>query len=234
MRLSLYISVMRVFSGLFFVLMALGMTPAALAQSNEAQAAYEVGEYDRALLLALEEDTEDSLAFAARVVLAEGIGDEPIDMSNVRLDHAQQLAERAMSLDLRHDEARLQQAIVLSLRARAMGTRPAYRVRLGRRARALGEAVAEESPDNVYAHGFLAVWHVEVIRRGGRIGALVLRASMAEARMHYAKATELAPSAAALHWQWARALSAMNPSKYANDIDAALVRVSGGARGYVS
>ncbi len=221
----LYISLMRLFIGLVFGVTAWAMSPAASAQSAEAQDAYQAGSYEHALGLALEEATSDSLAFAARAVLAGGIGTDPIDMSDERLDEAQKLAERAMALDSGHDEARLQQAIVLSLRARAMGARPAFRARLGRRARALGEAVAEESPDNPYAHGFLAVWHVEVIRRGGRIGALVLGASMDEAREHYAIASELAPSDLALHWQWVRALSALNPSKYASEIEAALIRV---------
>ena len=212
-------------SGLIFVWIMLAGGPFAAAQSTDALRAYEVGDYRYALELAIEDGSADSLAFGARVLLAEGIGAEPVEMTRARLAEAGRLAERALALDPENNEARLQQAIVLSLRARAMGARPAYRARLGGRARALGEAVVEDAPGNAYAHGFLAIWHVEVIRRGGRLGVLVLGASMDEAQGHYAAAAELAPRDASLHWQWARALSATDPAKYAGEIEAALKRV---------
>ena len=216
---------MRIFSGLILFVLTINMVPLSCAQSPEALAAYQLGDYRRALALALVDETEDSLAFAARAILAEGIGAEPADMDKERLATAAQYAERALELNSNHDEARLQLAIVLSLRARAKAARPAYRARLGQRARTLGEAVAQETPGNAYAHGFLAVWHVEVIRRGGRLGALFLGASMSEAKAHYSIAADLFPSDAALHWQWARALAAANPKKYAAEIEAALDRV---------
>lgn len=210
---------MRVLLSLFFL-----TVPTAFAQSDEALALYRQGAYQQAVALAKAENGADSLAFAARALLAEGIAAEPVDMGEARLDLAQSLAERAMALDHHHSEARLQQAIILSLRARRMSLRAAYKARLGQRARALGEAAVEETPDYTYAHGFLAVWHVEVIRRGGRIGATVLGASMDEARAHYQRAAALSPDDPALHWQWARALAAKNPSRHETEIKLALER----------
>ena len=92
----------------------------------------------------------------------------------------------------------------------------------GPKARALAEAVLADDPANHYALGFLAVWHVEVHRRGGSLGAAVMGASLKTARKSYAEAVRLAPEDAGLRWQWARALAAFDAKKYHSEIEAEL------------
>ena len=88
----------------------------------------------------------------------------------------------------------------------------------------LAEAVLKDDPNNAYAHGFLAVWNIEVVRRGGSVGSAIMGASLKQARKHYSAATRTLPQDAATHWQFARAMAALNARKYRAEIDAALAK----------
>ncbi len=181
--------------------------------------AFHEGRYDEAARTATRFKTADARAFAARALLAKAVcGDAP--PPEELLAAAREQAEAALALDPRHVEGRLQLAISRSLAARSLPMRRASAE--GRAARALAEAVLADMPDNPYAHGFLAVWHLEVIRRGGGLGAALMGADLDAARTHYARATALRPGDAAIHWQYARALAAIDPRRFAADIEAAL------------
>ncbi|MEL6753620.1 MAG: hypothetical protein AAFO57_06325 [Pseudomonadota bacterium] len=186
-----------------------------------ASTAFDEGRYREAARLAEETGHADSYALAARAVLAEvmcGEGDPPEEM----LRRAEALAEAALADDPSHAEGRLQLAIAWSLRVRGLSRSAAWRTGLGTEARALVESVLEDDPDNAFGHGFLAVWHVEVVRRGGSFGAAMMDASLSEGLAHYAKAAELSPGDASLHWQMARALAAHNPRRHRDRIERAL------------
>ncbi|MEO1552795.1 MAG: hypothetical protein AAFR82_02590, partial [Pseudomonadota bacterium] len=64
----------------------------------------------------------------------------------------------------------------------------------------------------------------EVRRRGGALGASIMGASVKKARRHYEAAVALSPDDASLHWQYARALTALNSKKYRSEIDTALTQ----------
>lgn len=166
-------------------------------------------------------DTADQFAFRARALLAEAVcdGSQP---SNDFLKAPETFARRALALDPDHIEAKIQLAITLSLYARPLSTRKALETGHGNAARDLAKSALKSDPDNPYAHGFLAIWNIEVVRRGGSFGAGVMGASVNNARRHYAKAVTTMPYDASLHWQYARALAALNPKKYRKDIDRAL------------
>jgi len=193
----------------------------AYGQGKDAIEAYVSGDYERALADTANAADADSRAFAARVLLAEAIcrnGQPPEALLNNALDEANAALDRQPG----HVEGRLQRAIALSLMVRPMSTGEARRSGMGSEARDLAEAVLADDPGNLYAHGFLAVWNLEVVRRGGPIGAMIMGASIDKARDHYRIATQIAPGDAAIHWQWARALAALNAKKYHGDIDTAL------------
>jgi cytochrome c-type biogenesis protein CcmH/NrfG len=116
----------------------------------------------------------------------------------------------------------VQKAIALSLLTRSMSLGEASRSGYGSQAKALAEAALQDDPTNHFALGFLAVWHVEVHRRGGTIGAAVMGASLRAARHDYAAAVRLAPDDAGLRWQWARSLAAYDAKKYRSEIQAEL------------
>jgi len=195
--------------------------PAAFADIAAANAAFRAGQYDLALTEAAGERSADAYALRARAILAKVMcaGREP-DLS--KLNEALSAAEAALKLDAGHGEGRLQKAIALSLLTRPMSLSEANESGYGPKARALAEAVLEDNPADHYALGFLAVWHVEVHRRGGNLGAAVMGASLKTARKNYAEAVRLAPEDAGLRWQWARALAALDAQKYRAEIEAEL------------
>ncbi|MEL7128994.1 MAG: hypothetical protein AAGK23_05560 [Pseudomonadota bacterium] len=197
------------------------MAPIAQAQDVSAKMAYADGRFIEAADIAETVGDADNLAFAARSLLAASVAtdDEP---DPALIQRANTLATQALQQDDLHIEGRIQLAISLSLTARPMSTRDALRSGHGETARDLAKAVLEDDPDNSYAHGFLSVWNVEVLRRGGRIGAAVLGASVKKGRAHYQAAIAAQPDEASLHWQWARVLTALNARKYRDEIQMAL------------
>ena len=210
----------RVLTAIGGLVLATGVLPAA-GQGSEAVAAYISGDYEGALTCLDGAADADSHAFAARVLLSEAIsadGPPPADLLQRALDEA----NLAIARQPGHVEGRLQKAIALSLIIRPMSLSEVRHNGWGDEARDLAEAVLAEDLANPYAHGFLAVWNVEVVRRGGTIGAMVMGAGIGRARDHYRAAAASAPGDAALHWQWARALASLNARKYRAEIEAAL------------
>jgi len=206
---------------LFAVLVLLALPRPAAAQGQDALQAFAAGNYDGALAAATAAGNADSDAFAARVLLAQALSSEQ-GLSSDLLKKALAEANAALSLQPDHVEARMQKAIALSLMARLMDNAEARKSGFGGEARDLAEGVLAADPGNAYAHAFLAVWHVEVLRRGGTLGAMIMGASLRDARRHYEAASAAAPDDATIDWQWARALAALDAKKYRHDIEAAL------------
>lgn len=198
------------------------ISPAAFAEEDARILAFSDGRYEEAVSLADADASPDTLAFTARCRLAEAVSAPDYAPPLELLSEAEQLARRALATAPDHVEARLQLAIALSLKARPLSARQAMRTGFGEEARQLAESILEDDPGNAYAHGFLAVWHLEVRRRGGALGASIMGASVNRGRQHYRAALASAPGDAAIHWQYARALAALNVKKYRNDIDDAL------------
>jgi cytochrome c-type biogenesis protein CcmH/NrfG len=133
-------------------------------------------------------------------------------------------AEAALKIDPGHEEGRLQLAIALSLKSRAMDAMAAWSAGYGEKGKKLAEDVLKSDPRNFYAHGFLAVWNVEVERRGGGMGAWMMGASLDAARRHYDSARALAPDDVGVHWQYARALAALDLNRHWSEVRTALER----------
>lgn len=205
-----------------FIALFLLCLPLAHAQQPEALSAYVAGQYQTSVRLSEAGGSASDYALAARAVLAEEIFVAGVEPSQAALRRAQALATRALELEPRHIEGRMQLAIALSLQTRPMSTRAARRSGYAGRAKELADSVLADDPGNSYANGFVAVWHVEVLRRGGRLGAMIMGASVSAGREHYATAISTAPDDGSLHWQWARILAATNPNKYRAEIDQAL------------
>lgn len=205
---------------ILFAFAALAAMPAH-ADFRAASEAFRAGQYDAAFAQAAVEQTPDAYAFRARTLLAKamsGEGDPPRSL----IDQALAEAEKALKIDTQHEEGRLQKAIALSLILRPMSINEASKTGYGELSKQLAESVLKDDPANFYAHGFLAVWHVEVERRGGTIGAAIMGASLKTARRHYDEAVRLAPEDIALRWQWARALAALDAKKHRAEIETAL------------
>lgn len=194
-------------------------SPAAFAENEAQQIAFTEGRYVDAVSLSNGSSSPDDIAFSARSLLAQAVSAPDYEPPMHLLEAAEANARAALDLDPTHVEGRLQLAIALSLKARPLSNRDAMRSGYGEEAKDLADAVLRDDPDNTYAHGFLAVWHLEVRRRGGAIGASIMGASVRKARHHYETATQTAPDDASIHWQYARALAALNAKRYRNEVD---------------
>ncbi len=191
--------------------------------SPEQAARFSRGEYMEAARMAETAAGADDLAFAARSLLALCMtGAAEPDAAIV--DRASKDAEAALKIDPAHQEGRLQLAIALSLKSRALDVLDAWSRGYGEKGRKLANDVLKSDPDNYYAHGFLAVWNVEVRRRGGSFGAGIMGASIKSGRAHYARAMELAPDDVGIHWQYGRALAALDAKEYGDEAVRALDR----------
>lgn len=203
--------------------LVLGGPASARPTSPELAGDFARGEYLAAALGAEAAGGADDLAFAARALLAHcmtGSG-EP---DAATLDRASEDAQAALRLDPLHEEARLQLAIALSLKSRGMDALSAWAAGYGERGRRLAEDVLRSDPGSFYAHGFLAVWNIEVERAGGSMGAWAMGASIEKAREHYATAAKLAGDDVGIHWQYARALAALDLARFSSEVRAALDR----------
>jgi hypothetical protein len=184
--------------------------------SVELRAKFTRGEYMEAAQQAEASADADDLAFAARALLAHCMtGSSEPDAAIV--DRASKDAEAALKLEPEHEEGRLQLAIALSLKSRAMDVLDAWHKGYGEKGKKLAAAVLQSDPANFYAHGFLAVWNVEVRRRGGSVGAGIMGASLKAARQHYEQAASLAADDVGIHWQFGRALAALDAEKYGEE-----------------
>jgi len=201
------------------------LAPAASAQlkSPELAERFARGDYLEAAKEAEAQAGADELAFAARALLAQCMtsGKEP-DVALI--DRATKDAEAALKVDPTHEEGRLQLAIALSLKSRSMDVVDAWSKGYGEKGRKLATEVLKSDPDNYYAHGFLAVWNIEVRRRGGPVGASMMGASIEAARKHYDEAASLAPDDVGIHWTYGRALAALDSVKYGEEAREALAR----------
>jgi len=201
------------------LLMAAG--PATAQSSPEMAEMYARGNYMAVASAAEAAAGADDLAFAARALLAHCMTATE-DPDPAVLDRASRDAEAALKIDPRHEEGRLQLAIALSLKSRAMDAMDVWNAGYGEKGRKLANEVLKADPDNYYAHGFLAVWNIEVRRRGGSFGAAFMGASLKEARKHYEEAIRLAPENIGIRWTYARALVALNAKEYSGEASKAL------------
>lgn len=193
------------------------------AQLSEMGALFSRGDYLVAAAQAEAGTDADSLAFAARAVLAQCMtGSTEPDPALV--DRAAKDAEAALKIDKRHAEAKLQLAIALSLKSRVMDPMGAWGSGYGQRGKRLVEEVLKDDPGNAFAQGFLSVWNIEVRQRGGSLGAAMMGASVDTGRKHYAEAVKLSPDYVGIYWQYARALAALDARKYGDEIMSVLGR----------
>src|SRR5262245_43677548 len=179
------------------------LAPVALSQpkSPELMEHFVRGDYLDAAREAEAAGGADDMAFAARSLLAHCMTSaEGPDVS--MLDRAAKDAEAALKIEPRHEEGRLQLAIAISLKSRSMDVVDAWSQGYADKGRKLAMDVLKTDPDNYYAHGFLAVWNLEVRRRGGTVGAGLMGASIEQARQHYDQAASLAADDVGIHWTY--------------------------------
>lgn len=210
----------------FILLSVIWLLPCAWAERapTEAEIAFNDGRYhDVARALTTATDA-NALALQARALLAEAISKPEPPLSSELIEAAEIKASEAIAADPTHIEGRLQLAIALSLKARPLSNATAMRKGYGGKAKRLVESVLEDDPTNHYAHGFMSIWHLEVMHRGGRFGGSMMGASVNKARFHYEQVQITGSHDPAAHWQYARALASLNAKRYKDEVMSVLAR----------
>jgi hypothetical protein len=197
--------------GLAIALVAL--SPAAHAQCPLARAAYENGRWSEAAELAKKNGESADFSLAARAALAACIvgGADCAAM----IEAAQRDAQEALRRDRGNVEARLQLALALGMKGRRATVAEAVTKGYAVRGRTLLAEAMTRAPNEPWAHALVGAWHLEVLRRGGRSGALMYGASLTHGLAAFEKARTLAPSDGAIALQFAVALLELDARLYA-------------------
>ncbi|MDZ4776536.1 MAG: hypothetical protein SGJ23_07090 [Alphaproteobacteria bacterium] len=188
--------------------------PNAAAQS--AREAYESGAFLDAAAIAEADGGADDLALAARALLAEVVTGDPADMDGL-LARAEANARRALARDGDNTEARLQLAVAIGMKGRRATIAEAMQKGYAHEGRTLVRAAVRDAPREAWAHALNGGWNIEVVRRGGSVGAAYFGASVAAGRAAFERARDLAPDDPLIAYQYAVALLELDSGRYSED-----------------
>lgn len=146
---------------------------------------YESGQYREAIELGESNLEEKSSTRAEDLVLAARSRLALIDLGrseNHKTDARAALAdaEKAMKLDPNNAEAHLMKVAALGILARGMSKMKSFRKGIAGKSRKHIEAALTLDPQSAWARAMLGMWHLEIIRRGGKFGARVTGANAQE------------------------------------------------------
>jgi len=201
---------------LFFALLAtFAAAPAAMAEPpSAALRLYAAGEFVAAADLADTQPSASNRAFASRALVAACAAAQSSGSIDALLVRAETSARDALSLDPRSVDARLQLALVYGMEGRRASLARAFAGRYASRGkRLIDEALAIE-PTNAHAHAMLGAWNLEVVRRGGGVGALMYGAHTGTGLAEFERARALAPGDMLIPLHFAVALLGLDPATY--------------------
>lgn len=197
--------------------LAVWTAPANAEPPSAALNLYAAGEYAAAADIAQREShSAESLAFAARAALAACVVDGEDD---AMLQQAERSARAALALNPDSVDARLQLAVVYGMRGRRASLAEAFARNYAPRGRRLIDEALALAPDSAEAEAVLGAWHLEIIRRSGRVGAIAYGARVEEGIAAFERARALAPDSAAITLQYALALAELDAARHSERID---------------
>lgn len=186
------------------------------AWAQSAREAYVEGAFLEAASLGEAQGRADDLALAARALLAEAVTGDPADIDAL-LARAEANARRALAADPSNTEARLQLAVAIGMKGRRAPIAEAVRHGYAGEGRALLRAAIAEAPREAWGHALEGGWNLEVVRRGGSVGAAYYGASVRAGRAAFERARALAPDDAIIAYQYAVALLELDPERYGEE-----------------
>lgn len=184
---------------------------------------YEDGRFADAEKAALAQGDAAGYALAARAVLAaEMMRQEPC---SVCLQHAEALAQRAIDLDPKLPEGRVEYVVALGYQARLMGPLEAHFKGFAEKARNNIEAAIAADPMNAWAWAALGGWNIEIAHTAGTtLARWLYGASLKNGLDDFAKAFAAAPDNLVIRYQYALTLAACHEPIYHDTIVDALTR----------
>ena len=184
---------------------------------------YEDGKYAEAEKAALAAGDAAGYALAVRADLAaEMMRAEPCRPC---LQHAQDLAQRAIDLDPKLAEGRIEFVVALGYQARLMGPIEAHFKGFAKKAKDNIEAAIAADPQNAWAWAALGGWNVEIAHdAGATLARWLYGASLKVGLDDFSKAFASAPDNLVIRYQYALSLAGCHEASYRDTILAALSR----------
>lgn len=190
-----------------------------------ARLAYEHGDFRKAAENAAGAGTAQSLAYAARAVLAEAELNTPPEERAALIEEAVAYARAAVAMDEGLIEARLQLVAALGVQSRFHEGFDAHFAGLPAETRDHLDYILEREPDNALAHALYGCWHLIVRRKGGTFGSAIYGASVEKGVDYLERAMELDPDDALITYQYALQLAALRDEAHDARIETALARL---------
>lgn len=160
----------------------------------EALDLYRSGSYVAAAEFAEVEATSSALSFAARSYLTDVMAATPGTAEMDLVSKAEAAARESLALNPDNVEARVQLATSIGLLAVDSGPLDAHFSGLGKQVRDNLLRALEVDPNDPWALSILGGWHMEVVRKGGRVSArLFYGASRGKGLSYFDRALEIAP-----------------------------------------
>ena len=201
------------------LLLAALVAPGAHATLDEAQDAYDRGDFVTAGELAREHDGIQAKTLAAQAYLAEAGYVANGGDARKWLTESVALAKEALAKDPDHVEAILYRVIAMGYEGRVLGNWSAHNEGLGREAKALITHAMELEPENPWVHMVYGGWHAEIVDGAGAfMGSLLYGAKTKTAIKSSKKAVTLAPDEPVFRVEYARSLLRLSFSKYTEEV----------------
>src|SRR5882672_441591 len=181
----------------------------AAERGNAPMDLYRAGNYEAAVAAGEAEGSGDSLAVAARAVLADAnLRDVPCMTC---LKRAEALARRSIALDTQHPEPYVYLAMALGYEARIVGSLRARFARIPEQAKEAIDRALAVAPNDSWSLAAAGTWHVEVVRNGGKFLARVLYGARVEVGEEFLKRAVAAdPENLVIRFQHALLLSGVD------------------------
>jgi tetratricopeptide (TPR) repeat protein len=184
---------------------------------------YEGGRFAEAEKGALAAGDAAGYALAARAELAEEMmRPEPCSAC---LLHAEALAQRAIDLDPRLPEGRVEFVVALGYQARLMGALEAHFKGFAEKAKNNIDAAIAADPQDAWAWAALGGWNIEIAHdAGSTLARWLYGASLKNGLDDFARAFAAAPDNLVIRYQYALTLAATHEASYHDAIFEALSR----------
>jgi hypothetical protein len=186
----------------------------ASARAESPAALYAAGDFHAAADAGDRQGDAAGKIFAARALLALAVSDFRGAETGSWLDRAQRCAEHALAAAPDSAPARLQLAMTLGMKGRRASVKEAIKANYARRGRAMIDQALKLTPLDPWAHALLGGWNLEIVRRGGAVGAVFMGASARNGIRAFDRARILAPDDPAIALHYALALLAIDPERY--------------------